>query len=496
MKVRLWSVVIVSLVVISAASADDDQSGNIPLTVPPGAPLRLYLTKKVSKRAGEPVEAKLLEPVYAFDREVIPSGTEIRGRVSRIEALSKWQRAQALLGGDFTPLHRAQVEFTTLAMPDGREIPLHTMETVGLNSIYSPAPQKPSQGKNGGVLGIGKQTARDQINAQIAARTRGIAGLVRGPNKKERLVDFAMAKLPYHPQWVRRGTRFDAELKDPLQFGSEEGANRALDLLGSQPPADSLAHARLLTPLDSLSATKGQTVEAMLVAPLFSPEHKLILPEGTRLSGSVVAARKARWFHRGGQLRFSFQKVDLPEDAARWIAGNSEPAPMRTQATLEAVEPGGKAPVKVDSEGGIQTTESKTRLLAPLISAMIASQSAHHEDHHATSRGNANVPGRTLGGGSGFGLLGAAAAQSSRSLGTALGFYGLAWSVYTNVVARGGEVQFDRNASINIRFSTRTPPGSKVHEAIASRRNRRQPPWGAFRACFDRPIGRRKGDYG
>jgi hypothetical protein len=353
------------------------------------------------------------------------------------------------------------------------------METAGLNSIYSPAPpkpkkkaQKPSQGKNSGVLGIGKQTARDQINAQIDARTRGIAGIVRGPNKKERLVDFVMAKLPYHPQWVRRGTRFDAELKDPLQFGSEEAANHALDLLGSQPQADSLAHARLLTPLDSLSATKGQKVEAMLVAPLFSPEHKLILPEGTRLSGSVVAVRKARWFHRGGQLRFSFQKVDLPADAARWISSSSETEPMRTQATLEAVEPGGKTPVKVDSEGSIQATESKARLLAPLISAIIASQSAHHQDHHATSGGDANVSGRTLGGGSGLGLLGAAAAQSSRSLGTALGFYGLAWSVYANVVARGGEVQFDRNASIDIRFGTRTPAeASKVRgDAIASRR--------------------------
>jgi hypothetical protein len=480
MKGRRGSLVIVSLVAVSVASADDDHSRNIPLTVPSGAPLRLYLTKKISKRAGAPVEAKLLEPVYAFDREMIPSGTEIRGRVSRIEPLSKWQRAQAILGGDFTPLRRAQVEFTTLMMPDGREISLHTMETAGLDSIYSPTLPKPqnkaqktSPGNNGGALGLGKQTARDQINAQINARTRGIAGIVRGPNKRERFVDFVMAKLPYHPQWVRRGTRFDAELKDPLQFGSEEAGDRALDLLGSQPPADSVAHARLLTPLDSGSATNGQTVEAMLVAPLFSPEDKLILPEGTKLSGSVVAVRKARWFHRGGQLRFSFQTVDLPEEAARWRSSSSEGAPLRTQAMLEAVEPGGKAQVKVDSEGGIQATESKTRLLAPLISAMIASQAAHHEGHQATSGGGANVPGRTLGGGSGFGLLGAAAAQSSRSLGTALGLYGLAWSVYTNVVARGGEVQFDRNASIDIRFGTRTPAGGakSQSDAIVSGRN-------------------------
>ena len=478
MKGRRGSIAFVLFGAFSVASAGDDHQ-NIPLVVPSGAPLRLYLTKKVSKKFGARVEAKLLDPVYAFDRVVIPSGAEIVGRVSRIDSLSKWQRAQAILGGDFTPLRRAQVEFTTLVMPDQREVPLHTIATTGLNSIYSPSPpkkkkaQKPGQAKSGGVLGIGKQTARDQIKAQINARTRGIAGIVRGPNKKERLVDSLLAKLPYHPQWVRRGTRFDAELMDPLQFGSGAAPRGALDLLGSQPPADSVAQARLITPLDSSSATKGQTVEAVLEAPLFSPEQKLILPEGTRLSGSVVTARKARWFHRGGQLRFNFQRIDLPEEAARRGSGRAELAPLRTQAALEAVEAGGKTPVKVDLEGGIQATESKSRLLAPLISAMIASQSAHHEERHATSGGDSITPGRTLGGGSGFGLLGAAAAQSSRSVGAALGFYGLAWSVYTSVIARGREVEFDRNAVITIRFGARSPaPGSKFRDAaVASRLN-------------------------
>jgi len=40
-----------------------------------GAPLRLYLTRKIPRRLGAPVEAKVLEPVFAFDREVIPAGT-------------------------------------------------------------------------------------------------------------------------------------------------------------------------------------------------------------------------------------------------------------------------------------------------------------------------------------------------------------------------------------------------------------------------------------
>jgi hypothetical protein len=49
-------------------------------------------------------------------------------------------------------------------------------------------------------------------------------------------------------------------------------------------------------------------------------------------------------------------------------------------------------------------------------------------------------------------------------VGTAFGLYGMAWSVYSNVVARGGEVEFDKNAVIDIRFGSRAPvAASKFH---------------------------------
>ena len=73
----------------------------------------MYLTKRVSKRLASPVEAKLLEPVFAFDREVIPAGTIALGKVSRTQSVTKWLRVRAILSGDFTPLRQAQVEFTT-----------------------------------------------------------------------------------------------------------------------------------------------------------------------------------------------------------------------------------------------------------------------------------------------------------------------------------------------------------------------------------------------
>src|SRR5216684_5193084 len=74
----------------------------VPLTVDAGVPLRVYLTKRLPKRLNEPVHARLIEPIFAFDREVIPPGAEVLGRVSRLVPASKFARTMAIIGGDFT----------------------------------------------------------------------------------------------------------------------------------------------------------------------------------------------------------------------------------------------------------------------------------------------------------------------------------------------------------------------------------------------------------
>jgi hypothetical protein len=67
--------------------------------------------------------------------------------------------------------------------------------------------------------------------------------------------------------------------------------------------------------------------------------------------------------------------------------------------------------------------------------------------------------------------VGAALSQSSPYVGMAFGYYGLGWSVYTNVIAKGGEVQFDKNAMMDIRFGARTPAQvSKFRGAVAGMR--------------------------
>src|SRR5437870_9464464 len=95
--------VCIPVISVSAALAGDEEPPRISLNVPSGAPLRIYLTGRVPKRTGAQVEAKLLEPVFAFDREVVPAGTVAEGDVSRVQPVAKWQRVRAILHGDFTP---------------------------------------------------------------------------------------------------------------------------------------------------------------------------------------------------------------------------------------------------------------------------------------------------------------------------------------------------------------------------------------------------------
>jgi hypothetical protein len=226
-----------------------------------------------------------------------------------------------------------------------------------------------------------------------------------------------------------------------------------------------------------MSSTKGEQVEAVLEEPLFAPSHKLVLPEGTLVRGSVTMAKGARLFHRGGRLRFAFQSVDLAPEAVQLIAAPvaapveqvQEEAPQpkhvqfETRGTLTAAE-GGNAPVKVDSEGSVQATESKTRFIGTAVAAFVASRAADNDairSHSGAITGqSSNVGGRTLGGGMGFGLMGSIAAQSSRTVGKAFGFYGLGWAVYSTVIKRGAEVEFGKNAVIDIGFNQRATDGT------------------------------------
>jgi hypothetical protein len=281
--------------------------------------------------------------------------------------------------------------------------------------------------------------------------------MIRGPNRREWLEEFLLNKLPWRPQWYRRGTRFDAVLEKPLDFGQVQIPRQDLQHIAMQPPADSVAEMRILSTVSSANAHVGDRLDGVLAAPLFTTDHKLVLPQGTEVTGKITLARRARSLHRGGKLRFLIDELQVPEMNVL-AAPNAAAEPVRAQLAAVEADPGN---TKVDREGTAKATESKTRLLRPVIAGLVAAKSLDNDagKQTASGSGSPNTTGLTLGGFSGFGLFGIALSRGPSAIGSALGFYGLGWSVYSNVISRGHEVVFQQNTAMAIRFGT--PPRKK-----------------------------------
>jgi hypothetical protein len=104
----------------------------IPLTVPKGTPVQVALDAEVKVRSdSQSIQGHVVEPVYAFDKLVIPVGTIVTGQVKKIGDLSASKRTMAALDADFTPAHEVQVDFNEFVLPDGRHIPVQTKITPG-----------------------------------------------------------------------------------------------------------------------------------------------------------------------------------------------------------------------------------------------------------------------------------------------------------------------------------------------------------------------------
>ena len=395
-------------VALSQELSAGQQRVPVHLQVQAGTPLRIYITRRVSYRVGEAVHAKVMEPVWAFDRAVIPAGATLQGAVVKLDPVLKMIRARAVVGGDFTPLKRAEVSFTNLTLPDGRTVPLHTDKSLGLPAIYvpprpakRPRKQKGSSANPSRVRQFLRQQALNQLQSQANARSGGFYDFVRGPNKREWLENYLLSKLPYHPQWYRTRTRFDTVLTEPLDFGTVEVPSSELAKSGTPAPADSIAQMRLLATISSADAHVGDLIQGVLSQPLFAQQHQLVLPEGTRFTGRITFTQHARLFHRGGKLRFTIENVDLPpSEAALDNTATVKQASQQVQGQLVSVEADPKA-VKVDSEGTATATESRTRLLRPAIAALVAAKSLDNDAGRQTASGAGAAPntsGRSLGG--------------------------------------------------------------------------------------------------
>lgn len=412
----------------------------IELMVPAGTPIRVAITKRVRiAHQGTKVSGKVTDTVYAFDQAVIPAGSEVRGHVARIAPVSSLHRTMAFADADFSPAHQYTVTFDKIILKNGRQLRVATTATRGTQNVIHlrSEPARAAKRRNLATKAI------DGAKQQVKELYHEAVTQIQSPDKLHRAERYLLAQLPYRRQYLEPGTRFDADLKEPLDFGPATRVAAQLDSVGMEPAPDTTLHARLTTEVSSATARHGTPIEAVLTQPVFNGRHQLLLPADSRIVGHVMHAKPAGKLHRNGELRIVFEKIETPEGYAQGMHGS-----------LEGVEVARAANMKLDSEGGARTTDSKSRYLSTGLAILGAAAAAHPESDSGASDGIADPATRSVAGGSGFKLVGAIVSLTtdSKTFSSAMGFYGAGISVYSNFLSHGKEVVFPKDTPLEITF--------------------------------------------
>ena len=417
----------------------------MPMSVEAGTPVKVALDSEVRVRqVGQVIHGKTTEPVYAFDKLLIPVGTTVNGKVSAIDAVPKKVRALDATDGNFSPHRNVHVQFDELIMTDGRHIALHTVASPAPDGVLSFVSANDKQKKN-----KVEEAASGKISAtrqEIRRQWSDLQKQIHEPGKVHKLKRIALAQLPVHPQYIDSGTSFNADLLQPLDFGTEAVKPEALTNIGAPPPTGSIVHARLVTPLNSSTAKKGDPVEALITEPLVVSDH-LILPEGSTITGSVMQAQPARRLGHNGQLRILFHQVAPPNGIEQ-----------KVETSLEGVAVAKGEHLKLDAEGGAQVTTPKTRYLTTGIQVLLAaSQASPDRDAGEGGQSVGETGAGAASGASGFHFVGmiVGIAAHSRVVSAGFGSYGAAMSIYYHFLARGRDVVYPKDMAMVMALGTR-----------------------------------------
>jgi hypothetical protein len=400
---------------ISPAVALEAQPSPNTIVVGSGNDLRCRLDKGLRiTKAGEPITAKLVEPVYIGTVLAIPKGSTIQGHVSSISTAPLNKRTGRLLSGDFTPPQTANVTFDHVLLSDGTSLPIHTDTTVGVSGVktakYLPKSQRPG----------------------VRQKVQDAAEPLREPNKLQRFREAAITSLPYHPEYLDQGMIFDAALLDPITTPIPVQSRADVN----PPSGENYLRLRLLTPLKSQMIAGGAPLEATVSQPYYNSDHLLLYPAGTKLEGTVSKARSADWMKKNGALLFSFHSALTPNGTT-----------SNLNATVTEIEAASYQGLAIGQEGDIKVTTSLfTQLRAPL--SLIGPSRALTDstvDKTALSRAGE--------GHKGFGLVGAGAAQASAATATGFGYFGAAMKIYNAFLAKGSNVELPANTPILLRVN-------------------------------------------
>ena len=169
----------------------------VALVVPEGTPMQVALEQEVRvRKVGQSVRARVVEPLYAFDKLVVPVGTEVLGHVTSIEHLSKVKRTEAVLNADFTPGRKVEVEFSELVLQDGKHLAVRTTVTPGSGQVlrFSSTAEKKK-----GIKDVAA-TKTSEAKQQAKQEWDNAMKQLKTPGRMRRLERYVQSQLPIHPQ--------------------------------------------------------------------------------------------------------------------------------------------------------------------------------------------------------------------------------------------------------------------------------------------------------
>ncbi len=431
------------------------QSQTPQATLPTGTPLPVMIDNHLPMRAGQPIRAQLLYPVYVDDKLILPEHTVLSGTVMALRP-DHSRRTRARLGGDFTPFHIPVVSFTRIILADGSALPFSADPATDGAPIYRAVAPPPSKG---GFLhqqlDVGLSIARDD------------AAIFLAPGKADRLKQFLYNRLPYHPERIEKGTTWTIRTTVPLAFPAQPSPTIAAAPLKhhfwqqpapvEQPvdegPGKWIIQAYLDDPLSSETSATGQVIKATVAEPIYNLDHTIAIPQGSTLVGAVTRAKPARSFGRTGTLDFTFRQLTLPGDK-----------PQNVVTTLVGADSG--QALALNSEGQVKS-RPEDKISIPLILVFLASQPLD-QDHG----GGNNLGKNAVGGAAGLGLVGTIIGLSGQSayLAAGIGYYGAALAFYDRWIARGKKISFPRDTRIVVQTTARR--SQVLHPDIATPRSR------------------------
>ena len=441
MTLRLSAILAFALLPSAALCQTD------PGTVPLGTPLALRIDQNYPMRAGQPIRAHLLYPIYADNQLLLPADTIVTGTVVHLHS-DHHRRVSAILGGDFTPFHTPEIQFTQIVLPDGDTIPFSSGPAATGAQIYRAVAPAPSKGSY----------LHREFDSGLTAARSDVATFI-APGKGDRLLQWVYGRLPYHPQRIDKNTSWTIETTAALDVPAQPAPTATPELPAARnphfweqrapapaPPGNDKAwivQANLTADVSSETSKSGQLIQAIVAEPIYNPDHTIAVPQGATLVGAVTQAKPARMFGRSGILSFSFKQLILP---------NADTQTVETRLTgADSAQD-----IALNSEGQAKS-KPKDKIMVPLFLAMLAARPLDQDCHHSGGC-SGNTPGKSgVAGAAGLGLVGTivSIAGGSPYAAAGIGYWGAARSVYARWIARGQKITFAKDTRIVVETTAR-----------------------------------------